>query len=381
MKRIAACLTLFLLASCGSNAPESARSQIPVTDLSGLTLPQPKAATPIFYVELKRPLPEERVKRLERTRGVAIVAPLSVASLEVRGPFGRKKLEVGAVDWVRFRPLAPSATKDADFVWTSLLEGEAFLTYDAADRLGVRDASTLKVGETGEIEIGGFAANGVPNLFDVMVAARQGQALGLTEIDHLVIGAKPGAERENIRKALERVLPGAHFRKLFPEASTSPSAPAAPEAVGQAQGALIGAMTFRILKSGFIDPDDAWVAANIASASVPILGSVTCHRLMLPQLGAALAELESEGLGDRINPGAYGGCYVPRFINRDPRRSLSMHAFGLAVDLNVSTNRYGTAGDMDPSIVAIFQKWGFNWGGYWSPPDPMHFEMARLIQP
>ena len=57
-----------------------------------------------------------------------------------------------------------------------------------------------------------------------------------------------------------------------------------------------------------------------------------------------------------------------------------MHAFGLAVDLNVSSNYYGTRGDMDPEIVAIFEKWGFLWGGRWSQPDPMHFELARLVE-
>jgi hypothetical protein len=36
---------------------------------------------------------------------------------------------------------------------------------------------------------------------------------------------------------------------------------------------------------------------------------------------------------------------------------------------------------MHPDVVAIFQKWGFAWGGFWSPrPDPMHFELARIIQ-
>jgi hypothetical protein len=57
-----------------------------------------------------------------------------------------------------------------------------------------------------------------------------------------------------------------------------------------------------------------------------------------------------------------------------------MHAFGLAVDLNVSSNQLGTKGNIDPRVVEIFERWGFAWGGRWSPPDPMHFELARLIQ-
>jgi hypothetical protein len=31
---------------------------------------------------------------------------------------------------------------------------------------------------------------------------------------------------------------------------------------------------------------------------------------------------------------------------------------------------------MDPRVVEIFQRWGFNWGGLWERPDPMHFEAS-----
>jgi hypothetical protein len=34
---------------------------------------------------------------------------------------------------------------------------------------------------------------------------------------------------------------------------------------------------------------------------------------------------------------------------------------------------------MDPRVVSIMEKWGFRWGGRWSPPDGHHFELAALI--
>ena len=52
-----------------------------------------------------------------------------------------------------------------------------------------------------------------------------------------------------------------------------------------------------------------------------------------------------------------------------------MHAFGLAVDLNVKENPLGSSGNMDPRVVEIFEDWGFEWGGLWARPDPMHFEL------
>jgi hypothetical protein len=108
---------------------------------------------------------------------------------------------------------------------------------------------------------------------------------------------------------------------------------------------------------------------------VPLLGTVTCHRFLFPRLSGALGQIEESGLADLIDPRQYGGCYVPRFIDRDPSKPLSMHAFGLAIDLNVSDNPLGSGGNMDPRIVEIFESWGFEWGGLWARPDPMHFEL------
>ena len=36
---------------------------------------------------------------------------------------------------------------------------------------------------------------------------------------------------------------------------------------------------------------------------------------------------------------------------------------------------------MDRSVVAIFKKWGFAWGGDWGYTDPMHFEMNAELVP
>jgi hypothetical protein len=86
------------------------------------------------------------------------------------------------------------------------------------------------------------------------------------------------------------------------------------------------------------------------------------------------------GLASKIHPSEYGGCYVPRFIANDPAKGLSLHSFGIAVDLNVPGNERGTVGQMDRQVVAIFKKWGFAWGGDWNYTDPMHFEMAKVVK-
>jgi hypothetical protein len=112
---------------------------------------------------------------------------------------------------------------------------------------------------------------------------------------------------------------------------------------------------------------------------VPILGSVTCNKMIFPQLTAALNEITERGLADEIHPSEYAGCYYPRFIAGTT--SLSNHSFGLALDLNTPGNQRGTVGEMDRSVVSIFKKWGFAWGGDWNYTDPMHFELVAVVNP
>ena len=142
----------------------------------------------------------------------------------------------------------------------------------------------------------------------------------------------------------------------------------------------VGTFGYRWFADGSVQPDPGWVAANIRTEDVPILGQVTGHRVVFPQLRAALREVVARGLADEIHPEEFGGCYVPRFIGRDPSQGLSLHTWGIAVDLNVPGNQRGVAGEIDRDVVAIFKKWGFAWGGDWAWTDPMHFELARIVR-
>jgi hypothetical protein len=99
---------------------------------------------------------------------------------------------------------------------------------------------------------------------------------------------------------------------------------------------------------------------------------------LFPQLRAALTEVAESGLSSAIHPGEYGGCFYPRFIAGT--HQLSLHAFGIALDLNVPGNQRGTTGEIDRRVVAIFEKWGFTWGGTWHYTDPMHFELNALVR-
>jgi D-alanyl-D-alanine carboxypeptidase len=125
--------------------------------------------------------------------------------------------------------------------------------------------------------------------------------------------------------------------------------------------------------SDWVRLDPAFVRRHIVTRNVPVLGAVSCHRAMIRPLRAAMSELRRRGLARLVDPGDYAGCYAPRRIS--PTGALSLHAWGLAVDLNASRNPFGGRSHQDPRLVRTMERHGFTWGGEWpTVRDPMHFE-------
>jgi hypothetical protein len=120
-----------------------------------------------------------------------------------------------------------------------------------------------------------------------------------------------------------------------------------------------------------VEPD--WLRRNVITRSVPILGPVTCNRRLFPPLRRALRTLERRGLSRVVDRADYAGCYAPRRIPGSG--TLSLHAWGLAVDINASRNPQGSPPNQDRRLVRIMERHGFSWGGRWpTVPDGMHFE-------
>ncbi len=223
--------------------------------------------------------------------------------------------------------------------------------------------------------------------------ARLGVRLGMT-VDNAMMVAAPRTGLGEVSRGLRVVVGDRAAVYPLVQPSTDGASRAtrtrAEEAVPQVGAAVlsgesvaqaVGSFRYRYLPDGTVQPDPDWVAANIRTEQVPILGAVTCHRVMLPRLRWALREVVERGLGPSIDPGDFGGCYVPRFIGYAPTNGLSLHTWGIAVDINVSTNQRGSVGAIDPVVVDVFRKWGFAWGGDWAYTDPMHFELAVLTRP
>ena len=125
----------------------------------------------------------------------------------------------------------------------------------------------------------------------------------------------------------------------------------------------------------WITTEPSWREKNIQVKRMPILGNTRCHRLMWEPLEGALNQILEEGLAYTLSVQDFkksGGCYAPRRINRfDAGGSISRHAWGIAIDINTKSSYH-------PRVVEIFNSWGFAWGGTWTSPDEMHFELRDL---
>ena len=125
----------------------------------------------------------------------------------------------------------------------------------------------------------------------------------------------------------------------------------------------------------WITTEPSWREKNIQVKRMPILGNTRCHRLMWGPLEGALNQIVDEGLANTLSVEDFkksGGCYAPRRINRfDAGGSISRHAWGIAIDINTKSSYH-------PRVVEIFNSWGFAWGGTWTSPDEMHFELRDL---
>lgn len=359
-----------VLTSCGSRA-DVFETPAPAGS-SPAELPEPTPAAPAFLAVARDIVRSEVLGRVRDVEGVAVASAVRVAWMRVSTGSRTARLRVAAIDTLTARSVATPAVRDADFVWRALLDGQAIVAHRAARKLALAGPEVLSLGHVATARVGGFADMLEPNVADVVIDEAIVADDAFMPARLLAIGAETGTSLRALRRELHSAVPQMKLRRMQGPASAPPPSPQPPTG-------LLGPMRYQILKGGFIRPDDAWVALNIATGTVPIIGSVRCHRLVLPQLAAALGEIEERGLAGEIR--TYDGCFVPRFIGRDPSRPLSMHAFGLAVDFNASTNALGTRGSMHPDVVAIFEKWGFEWGGWWSTPDPMHFELARLVHP
>ena len=390
---LVAVLAALAMSGCGAGGSEDAAAsplKVNVED-PGAPTPAPAAASPKVRANAEsdvaalssRLRPDVLVtgKRTFSPAGLSKLAALSPANGTVVFRAGKVKVsghEVSAVavDPSTFRRFTAQGTAEATPVWLSVARGEAVVSHALAKNLKMKLGGDTTVGalkgKAAKMRVGAFATTGIPGT-DLVVDDATGQELGLSKATGMLLLAGKGTDPVTLAGQVRAITgKGGEVDLLTP-----PAANPVAFLTGSRAAKAFGAFSYRYFPDGTIQPDDRWVQENIVTASVPIFGRVTCHRLMVPQLRGALAEVQAAGLAGTLK--TYDGCYVPRFIERNPERSISLHTWGIAIDLDASTNYRGIRGTMDPKVVQIFKRWGFRWGGDWTYTDPMHFELGALL--
>lgn len=327
-----------------------------------------------ILVQWDKPIDDELLARIERLRGVAHTERIGLGQVSLEN----RVLTVAAVDPAGYRNFTRAEVADFQEAWNRVAGGEMATEVRVARRLADPDGMIrLGTDDTAPtLHVGAYTPQ-IPTI-DMVVNTAWAADIEMDTDNGLLISTD-GTTPATIRRPLERLVGEDASVQMLDVASRlglDPDAKLTAVPTGGTLGSLVGTFRYTVLGGGRISPDPAWVAANIRTEVVPVLGSVTCHKDLFPQLRAALLEVQQRGLASAIDPGQYAGCYYPRFIANTT--TLSNHSFGLALDLNTAGNQRGTVGEIDRDVVAIFKTWGFAWGGDWRWTDPMHFELAEV---
>ena len=132
----------------------------------------------------------------------------------------------------------------------------------------------------------------------------------------------------------------------------------------------------------FFGRDLAEVRGHLVPMELPngdgLRVTVHVHERVVPALEAVISNLEREAANGNVYPIDRRYVSTHRAATIPPRRYLSFHAVGMAIDINTIANPYSEDNvlttDMPDWFVAAWTDAGWCWGGDWVRiKDPMHF--------
>jgi hypothetical protein len=384
---LAAAAAALAVAGCGGDdaprgAPAATTSAAPATTATepaaapaAAEAPAPPAPPEVVMVRRAGGVPAGWGERLRRLDGVTAVtrATRAQAMLRATATGGRTRpVRAGfavPLDTLVVRPggyatMLPAAERAAV---RRLGAGRALLSRTSARLRRARTGSTITLTGGRRLRVVGVLDDGLVRSAELVVSAAEGARLGM-RAPYLLAAVRDERAARRAERAFD--APRTRVSALGPAPWSVRGRIARPVELKD----RFGEFALRLpVGADFVTIDPAWVRRNIVSRPMPILGSVTCHRRMIGPLRRALAQVARRGLARLVDPGDYAGCYAPRRIPGSG--SLSLHAWGLAVDINASRNPQGSPPNQDRRLVRIMERHGFSWGGRWpTVPDGMHFE-------
>lgn len=101
---------------------------------------------------------------------------------------------------------------------------------------------------------------------------------------------------------------------------------------------------------------------------------IYCNKDMVAPLGQAFKNLIATKHVKEIK--TWDGCFNIR--KKRALSSMSLHSWGIAVDINAFENQLNQIPKLTPGFVKCFTDAGFDWGGTWTRKDGMHFQLAKI---
>lgn len=135
--------------------------------------------------------------------------------------------------------------------------------------------------------------------------------------------------------------------------------------------------------------DPAWAAKYLTTITPPYamfydgkpVKKITVNKGCAAQLLGALTDVGklygSAAAIKKVGLDQFGGVFNFR-PKRGNAKSLSMHGYACAIDLDPAHNAFKSKkpGRMPAEVVKIFESWGATWLG--PKLDPMHFQWSRV---
>jgi hypothetical protein len=302
---------------------------------------------------------DTEVGRIRDSVRVAEISAVRTGFLPVAGPnaaYPVIPVETMAVDP---RAYAAAVGRVGNRLDTMLDNGVVLSRTEASLRkLRVGDPLELAGGLT--LRVRGVVDDHVLGGYEAAVSAERGRPLGIKRAGYALV--RPRGPLEALRTSVRRLLGGRQLSFRLP--GTRSWFRGGDDTLPLAQVKLrFGEFAVKRLADPV--PSPAWADANLATRTIPVLGQVRCHRLILDDLSAAMADLQRQHLGRLVDVAAFqraGGC-----LGGGVKGGLTTLDWGIGLDLDAGAGA-------DQRLVAAMARHGFTWGGRWLPPRTGHFE-------
>jgi len=114
------------------------------------------------------------------------------------------------------------------------------------------------------------------------------------------------------------------------------------------------------------------IPTNLEVGAIP--KKLYCNKDMVAPLTKAISNLITSGQISEHK--TWDGCFNIR--KKRGLASMSLHSWGIAVDLNAAWNQLNMTPTLSPGFVICFTDAGFDWGGTWHRKDGMHFQLSNI---